>query len=484
MPDKTRLFEPYCNPPFTRITDIAGLKVTVMGLGLHGGGAMSARFFAEHGADVTVTDMKSEEELKSSILSLSDLPNIRFVLGCHNIEDFENADLVIKNPGVKLEGNKCLEKAKSIETDISVFLRFTEAKIAAVTGSKGKSSTASAIHYGLTAAGEKSFLGGNITVSPLTFLSETDRDSIAVLELSSWQLADLRGRHLLKPACAVITPVMPDHQNWYKSMQDYVADKKLIYADMDENSTLVCNFDDEWGKVFARETKSRVSWYSTRPFPAAGAGSLEGAENLAWLEDDGRGLIRHKGGVETFFSAETAVQGTHMKANLLAAGEALFALGLETSRISAALASFPGVPHRLELFFEKGGVNWYNDSAATIPEAAVQALNAFESPVILICGGTDKNLDFAPLANALPKAKGVIFLSGSGTEKLTALLSGKNIACEGPFGNIEATVAAAAKSVESGDCVVFSPGAASFELFKNEFDRGDKFKEAVLKFFS
>ena len=484
--DNSRVFKPFCNPPFSSLSDIAGLKVTVMGLGLHGGGAMSARFFAEHGAAVTVTDTKSEEELKPSILSLSDLPNVRFALGGHNMEDFEGADLVIRNPAVKLEGNKFLERARSIETDISVFLRLSRAKVIAVTGSKGKSTTASAAHFGLESAGIKSFLGGNITVSPLAFLEEADRESVVVLELSSWQLADLRGRHLLRPDCAVITPVMPDHQNWYKSMQEYVADKKLIYADMDEGGTLVCNFDDEWGKEFAREAKAKVAWYSARPFPpdaASGAETspLAAAKSLAWLDADGAGRIRHEGGVEELFPAKTAVAGAHIKANLLAAGEALFAFGVETARISEALAKFPGIPHRLEFFFEKGGASWYNDSAATIPEASAQALAAFESPVILICGGTDKNLDFAPLADAMRKAKRAVLLEGSGTKKLIGLLAKRDVAYEGPFSGIEAAVAAAAERAEPGDCVVFSPGAASFELFKNEFDRGDKFKEAVLR---
>ena len=137
MKNPTEPFPPYCRPPFKRLSDIAGLKVTVMGLGLHGGGAMSARFFAECGAEVTVTDTKDEAALESSVLSLADLPAIRFVLGGHNIEDFERADLVIKNPGVKLEGNQYLARARSIETDISVFLRLTDARIVAVTGSKG-----------------------------------------------------------------------------------------------------------------------------------------------------------------------------------------------------------------------------------------------------------------------------------------------------------------------------------------------------------
>jgi len=216
--------------PFTDRAGIRGLKVTVMGLGLNGGGLATARFFAENGARVTVTDKKSAAELAPSIEALAAYPDIRYVLGSHELSDFSDADIVIKNPGVKLAGNEFLAAARCVESDVSVFLRLTRAPILAVTGSKGKSSTVSALHFGLVELGYRAFLGGNITVSPLTFLDQTSADTPVVLELSSWQLADLRGRGLLRPRVAILTHVMPDHQNWYGGMEPYVADKKQIYA--------------------------------------------------------------------------------------------------------------------------------------------------------------------------------------------------------------------------------------------------------------
>ena len=186
---------------FNSIEDIKDKHITVMGLGLNGGGEASVKFLLRHGAHVLVTDMKTKEQLKATIDSINmdktlDTSRLTYVLGEHRIEDFSNADCVIKNPGVKFNGNKYLEAAKAIETDISLFLKFTKAKIIAVTGSKGKSSTVSAIYYGLEKSGFDVFLGGNITVSPLTFLEQTSEKSVVVLELSSWQLADLRGRKL------------------------------------------------------------------------------------------------------------------------------------------------------------------------------------------------------------------------------------------------------------------------------------------------
>jgi len=464
------------NPPFGTYADISGLKVTIMGLGINGGGLASARFFARHGALVTITDKKTETDLSPSIDALSDFPGIRYVLGRHDIDDFRNADTVIKNPGVKLEGNEYLAAARSIESDVSVFLRFNVSPILAVTGTKGKSSTVSALHFGLAELGYPAFLGGNITVSPLTFLDETTAETPVVLELSSWQLADLRGRGLLRPRVAILTPIMADHQNWYGGMEPYVADKKLIYADQDASCRLLCNRDDEWGPVFASETRAQVHWYSTKPLPAGIAG--------AWLEADGRGFMRTATATGLsdpveILHATLAVPGSHMRSNLLNAAQALVLFGADPAKTAAALARFPGIEHRLEFFHEERGIRFYNDSAATIPEAAAAALASFDTPVILLSGGTDKNLDFAPLAGVAHRAKKLLLLAGSGTDKFIPLLRERNVPYEGPFDSLETLVASARAAAHSGDTVVFSPGATSFGMFKNEFDRGTKFREAV-----
>ncbi len=473
------------NPPFRTRADIKGLKVTVMGLGLNGGGLSAARFFAEAGALVTVTDKKSAEDLAPSVAALKGFPNVRLALGAHDIEDFRNADCVIKNPGVKLEGNEYLAVARSIETDVSVFLRFTRAPILAVTGSKGKSSTVSALQFGLRALDYRSFLGGNITVSPLTFLDETDESTPVVLELSSWQLADLRGRGLLKPRVAIMTPIMPDHQNWYGGMEPYVADKKLLYADQDDSCHLLCNADDEWGPVFARESRARgaagprVHWYSSRPFPGRDFTADSDRADGAWLDADGRGFMRLDGAVTGILPADLSVPGAHMRQNLLNAAQALVLFGAEPARTAEALSRFPGIEHRLEFFHEEAGARYYNDSAATIPEAVAAALGSFEKPVILLAGGTDKNLDFTPLADAAGKAKRILLLAGTGTDKLMPMLKERGVAFEGPFDSLEALVARAKAVAGAGDVVVFSPGATSFGLFKNEFDRGNRFRDAV-----
>lgn len=466
---------------FKSLEDIKDKKVTIHGLGLNGGGEASVRFFARYGAYVTVTDMKTEEQLAPTLASLRgdpslDLSRTRFVLGKHELADFENADVVIKNPGIKYEGNKYLAAAKAIETDLSLFLSFTKAPVIAVTGSKGKSSTVSAIHYGLCEAGFEAYLGGNITVSPLTFLEKTNEKTPVVLELSSWQLADLKGRGVLKPHITVLTKIVPDHQNWYHEMEAYVNDKKLIYADQGPDDYTLCMKDDPWGEAFANETKAKVVWYG------------DSADVPVRITD-------------------AVVPGEHMKQNLTNAAIVMTLMGVPADKARGILSVYPGIAHRLEYFHSwtvpensaTGSakpleVRFYNDSAATVPDAVAAAIRSFKEAPVLLAGGTDKGLEFTPFADAAGEACAIYLLEGTGTDKLLPELEKRGISWNGPYASLDDMLAAfkadvlAAEDTDETDeahplNVVFSPGATSFGMFDNEFDRGNKFKAKVSEIF-
>jgi UDP-N-acetylmuramoylalanine--D-glutamate ligase len=480
----------------------SGMKVLIMGLGLHGGGIESARYFARHGAELTVTDLQDEKTLAPAITRLEDsirgdgagrnggIP-IRYVLGRHETADFEQADMVIKNPGVRPD-SPFLRAAKRIETDISIFLSHSPARLTAVTGSKGKSSTTAALHWVLAEERKRGHmrgaarLGGNITVSPLRFLDELSAEDDVVLELSSWQLGDLQGRlredggPLLKPRAAVITAILADHLDRYGSMESYVADKRIIYQGQDAADLTVAG-DDSWGQSFHRESRGRPLVYSERPLPEGLSGG--------WLNGVSEpGLARLYGLLPPGIAAGEILElvpprlqtpGFHQKKNLLAAGLALLDLGIPPARIWDGLASFPGIEHRLEFFYEAGGVRFYNDSAATIPEAAAAALRAFDEPPVLVAGGSDKNLDYQPLVEAAPLARALILLAGSGSDRLAGLLRAAGISFEGPLDSIHAAAAAARRAARPGGVVILSPGCASFGMFRNEFDRGRQWKEAI-----
>ena len=471
----------------------AGMKALIMGLGLHGGGLESARYLAEKGAKVTVTDLRDEKTLGPTIEKLKDFP-IRYVLGRHEIEDFRNSDIIVKNPAVT-PNSPYLQAAKRIETDISLFLSACPVRLVAVTGSKGKSSVSSAIHFALnegqTLLGKakegqtlhrKAWLGGNIAISPLSFLDELGEEDDVVLELSSWQLGDLRGRGLLKPRTAVITAIMRDHLDKYDSMEAYVNDKRVIYSDQDENDVTIAA-DDAWGRSFLSESRGRSVPYSDKPLDSPGG----------WIPDpQGPGLARlweipdktaDKGRVVEVVPAMPLIPGFHQKQNLLIAALSLLDLGLEADFIRESLGRFPGIEHRLEFFHESGEVKFYNDSSATIPEAAVAAISAFDKPPVLVTGGADKELDFTPLALTAEKAKALILLAGTGSEKLKTLLDSGGVKYRGPFDSLDATISAAGEAAAPGDAVVLSPGCASFGMFLNEFDRGNKWKEGVKRLF-
>lgn len=522
---------------FKSLEDIKDKHVTIMGLGLNGGGEASVKFFLKHGAWVTVTDMKGRQELEPTILSITNTPGLdrsrlTYVLGQHRMEDFTNADCVIKNPGVKYEGNTYLAAAKAIETDISVFLSFCKAPLIAITGSKGKSSTASALYFGLQKAGYSTFLGGNITVSPLTFLDQTNGTTPVVLELSSWQLRDLRGRKVLKPKIAIITKILPDHQNWYDGMDSYVADKRLIYADQDSNDFTILDADEDgyrqecaapkagcscWGDDFASETKAFVLRYSqfVQKRDIWGAflkkernGSIYGYANLPENLRNKQSL--QNGDVQERILRDLDVPGPTSRINALKAALALHLMGVGPEQTCTILAQWPGLPHRLEACHkwksDKDGrlLTFYNDSCSTVPESAAMASQSFAQDIILIAGGTDKKLDFRPLADTLNgtdgsawKVKQLYLLEGSGTEKLLPLLDPARVSYLGPFPSLRELLTELKDRLSAPDAkqvfgpvtrhtplpVVFSPGCTSFGMFSNEFDRGDKFKAAVRDLF-
>jgi UDP-N-acetylmuramoylalanine--D-glutamate ligase len=448
-------------------TGYRGKKVLVMGLGLHGGGFESALFMARSGALVTVTDLRDERVLAPSIEKLEETGlEFNYVLGHHRQEDFCNNDIIIKNPGVRSDSpylQAARDAGRIIETDIALFLKAIQSRgvtLFAVTGSKGKSSVSSALHWVLSKTG-CSYLGGNITVSPLSFVDNLKPGDYVVLELSSWQLGDLPlpssgEAFLLKPRVAVITPIMPDHLDRYPSMEAYVNDKRRIYREQDAADVTIVA-DDQWGRSFAAETPARALLYQQ---------------------------IRPGEKLPAFMPQHLRVPGLHQWQNMFAAGLALSDIGLDDECIQKGLADFPGIEHRLEFFYEsKNGVKWYNDSAATIPEAAIAAIEAFDGPLVLVAGGSDKKLNFDSLVQTLVRARdkmrGLVLLQGSGTEGFVPALEQAGVLYEGPVASAEAAAGIAAGIARPGDAVVLSPGCASFGMFQNEFDRGRRWKEAV-----
>ena len=452
--------------------DLRGIRATVMGLGVHGGGLAAAQFLVRHGARVTVTDLRSRNALQSSLEQLD--ASVRLVLGRHETADFTHADLVIKNPAVPADSpflQAARRAARPIETDISLFRRLhPAAPLLAVTGSKGKSTTAAALHHGLQHWHPDARLGGNITTSPLAFAAAVTAHTPVVLELSSWQLGDLPDAALLRPRVAVLTNILPDHQDRYPSLRAYARDKLRLFAGQSAADYAILGADT--ARWLEQPPAARQWHVAARTLPRGACGAVLAGER-AWLQLD----APHRQPLVT----ARQLPGRHNLLNLAAAalGVTAFVGQGQAARIAAALAGFTGLEHRLETVARWRGVHFVNDSAATMPHATAAALEAIPRPVTLIAGGNDKQLDFSVLAAALAPVTAVVLLAGTATAKLAAAVAAGGVTTHGPFSRLEAAVRAAVTATPAGGTVLFSPAATSFGMFAHEFERGRAFKRVV-----
>ena len=452
-------------------------KVTVFGLGLLGGGLGVVKFLAKQGVKkIVVTDIKTKKELKKSLDQLKGIHNIEFVLGYHRIEDFTKVDMVIKNPGISWN-NKYIKRALAnkipVEMDSSLFFKLCKNKIIGVTGTKGKTTTASMIFDILKNAGKKPIMVGVGQTSVLDKLEKIKKNSPVVFELSSWRLSALKNAKI-SPPIAVFKNILPDHLNYYKGMKEYLEDKKNIFRFQKSTNWLVINGDDENLKEIIEEANSQILRFS-----------LNGrqGERSVFCED---GVIYIDDGVDIRKVAtikELNLHSKHNISNVLAAIGVAFVYELRLKEIKKSILKINLIAHRMEFVDTINGISYYNDSAATIPQATVAAIKSFDKPIILIAGGADKNLDFSELGDVIAKkVKGVVFLKGDATDKIIAVIKRKIKSNHLEFeikDSMKKAVEEATRCAEKGDIILLSPGTASFGVFVNEFDRGDKFKEAV-----
>lgn len=451
-----------------------GKRITVMGLGTRAGGVGVARYLATAGAIVTVTDVKPESELLSPIQELNGLP-IRFALGGHDDRDFtsERADIVVRNPGVR-RSSRYLQLARQsgvrIEMEMSLFLRACPAPTIGITGTKGKTTTASLCGEILRHWDESTVLAGNMGVSAVSELDRITADTPVVLELSSWQL-EAMDEHHLAPTIAVLTNISEDHLDAYDGFADYAHTKRTIAHHQSASGTFIVNADDQEAAQAATETPATVVWF----------GNGDRGTNGAWV--DGSTIVWRNGGRHSLIQIPDRLPflGVHQRLNAAAAVAAAMTRGAPIDAVNAGLDSFRGVRNRMEIVGDIDGVTFINDSAATAPIAAIANLTGLsDRRVHLISGGHDKQSDLSELAATEARlAKSVHLLDGTATAELQRLLIANGTTPFGPFDSMAAAVDSACREAESGDIVLLSPGCASFGLFRDEFDRGDQFRAIV-----
>ena len=451
-----------------------GKKITVMGLGLFGGGVGAVKYLASQGAEVTVTDLKSVEELSASLKLLEGLP-VKLRLGKHYEEDFVNVDMLVVSPAVPNDSRflqLAFENNICIDSELSIFFKLCPAPVIGITGSNGKSTTTSLLGEMLKEAGIKTWVGGNIGISLLENLDEIETDDIVVLEISSFQLEYL-ARIEASPHISIVTNIAPNHLDRHKTMENYIGTKKAIVHYQQEDDYAILNYDDPTLKKWEGESKGRHLWFSI----------TKELEHGTFLKNNE--IIINHNSTRTVIPCSTQIniKGTHNWQNIMAASYVATLMHANVESIKNAIIGFTGLEHRLEYVHTINQVQYYNDSKATTPEAAIAGIKAFDSPTVLIAGGYDKKVSLHQFAQeCIRNTKCVILIGETANtiQKLIQDIKGEKTKPEVYMAaSLDESVKRASEVAEPGDIVLLSPACASFGMFANFEERGKKFKELV-----
>ncbi|MGD9028531.1 MAG: UDP-N-acetylmuramoyl-L-alanine--D-glutamate ligase [Anaerolineae bacterium] len=443
-------------------------------LGMARQGVALARFFAEAGAEVMVSDLQGEEALVDRLVELADLP-IRYALGGHPTSLLDDADLLCLSGGVPLNTpivEEALERGIPLSNDAQIFLDHCPAPVIGITGSAGKTTTTALVGEMCRSAGLRTWVGGNIGNPLIGDLAAIEQGDSVVMELSSFQLELMT----TSPHIGVVLNITPNHLDRHRTMEAYVAAKRNIVAHQTAKDIAVLGYDDANARTLALETPGRLVFFSGGAEVEAGAFKTNGELTLR-LE----GLDR-----EMCKARDVRLLGDHNLLNVLAAGAVAGVIGVPLGAIRDVATTFTGIEHRLELVRDVNGTRWYNDSIATAPERSLAAMRSFEEPVVLLAGGRDKNLPWDGFVEeALRRLRRLIVFGEAGPmiakrmEEAMRADTAARLEQVTRVGTLEEAVEEAARAARSGDVVLLSPGGTSFDAFQDFAERGARFKDLV-----
>ena len=447
-------------------------KVAVIGLGVSNLPLLD--YLHDKKAKVTVFDQRTIDEIPKETMDKITEYSFEFSLGKFYLDKLKGFELIFRSPSCLPTVPELVEAEKNgaiITTEVELVLKMTPSKVIGITGSDGKTTTTTLIHEILKHAGYKCFLGGNIGTPLFTQIEKMRPEDIVVLELSSFQLMGME----ISPDISVITNISPNHLNIHKDYDEYIEAKKNIFKFQNKDGILVINYDNEITNPLNTEANGKVIYFSSKT--KLDDGFIVDGDIIKESE---AGIRKHILNVK-----DIKLRGVHNFENICTALAATKML-VDTDIASEAIKEFQGVEHRLELIREIDGVKWYNDSVSSSPTRTIAGLNSYNEEIVLIAGGYDKNLDYTPIAKPIvEKVKTLILLgqtSGKIYEAVKAELEKQNknlniYMCD----SLEDTVKKAQKYAKKGQIVLFSPASASFDMFKNFADRGEKFKNLVNK---
>ena len=439
-------------------------RVLVVGLGKSG--VAAALFLKSRGAQVTVSDSKPQEQLSEEIPILLD-HGIAVETGGHGERTFHGQDLIVVSPGVPVD-SPALVQARALGEpvigEIELAARFLPKNMVAITGSNGKTTTTTLIGEIISAGGYPTRVGGNIGTPAISLVATARRDSVIVLEVSSFQLETIQ---TFRPKVAVVLNVTPDHLDRHRTFETYVDAKARIFENQHADDFAVLNADDPVCVELSDRTRAQVFWFSRKKEVQQGA-SLR----------DGRILFRDSSGQqEIMVASEIPLKGAHNLENTLAAICAGALMKCAPERIREAVRNFKAVEHRLEYVATIRGVEYYNDSKATNVDATIKALESFPANIHLILGGKDKGSDYTVLNDLLRQRVKRVYTIGAAADKIESQVreAAEIVHAE----SLDSAVQRASASAQPGDIVLLAPACASFDQFRNYEHRGKVFKELV-----
>ena len=439
---------------------IKGKKVSVIGIGISNRPLI--RYLVSLGASVTAYDKKTESQLGDIAKDLKSM-GVALVLGENYLDDL-SGEIIFKTPGMRYDHPsivKCKEQGSIITSEMEVFFEICPAKIIAVTGSDGKTTTTTLIHTMLTNAGYTAHLGGNIGTPLMTKAEEMKESDFAVLELSSFQL------HTMKksPAIAVITNITPNHLDWHTDYNEYIEAKKNIMLYQGKDDVLVTNLENEVTREIGKCAKGKnISFSSKKP------ADVYIKDGIICVGDD-----------KVLNISDIKIPGKHNVENYMTAIAAVYGL-VNKETIEKVAKNFGGVPHRIELVRTIDGVRYYNSSIDSSPNRTINTLNVFKEPVVLIAGGKDKGIPYDEIGEPIVNHVKTLILIGATSKVIDEAVKKTGKTVPTFFAeSYEEAVNLAKMNATPGDVVLLSSASTSFDMFNNFEERGNLFKELVNK---
>jgi UDP-N-acetylmuramoylalanine--D-glutamate ligase len=437
----------------------------VLVVGLARTGVATALFCAERGARVTATESRTESQVGEPAAKLR-AAGVTLELGGHQDKTFIEQELIVPSPGVPADFPQLVSARKSgvkIWSEIELAYRFLQGSMVGITGSNGKTTTTALIGHILRCAGLPTLLAGNIGTPLISLVEQAKKNTVTVVELSSFQLELI---DTFRPNVGLFLNLTPDHLDRHHTLKAYGDAKARIFENQTTDDAAILNADDAASAAYA-PLKPRVYWFSRKQRVAQGA-FLRGEEVVLRIDGEDHTVLRR---------GEIPLAGAHNLENVLAATIATKLAGAAVPAIAAGVRSFAGVEHRLEFVAEINGVRYYNDSKATNVDATLKALDAFPGHILIILGGKDKDSDYTVLQQPLREKAILALLIGAAAEKIEKQIAG-SVAIE-RAGMLERAVETAVHAAHPGDIVLLAPACASFDQFENYEQRGRIFKELV-----